>query len=120
MSEIIKEKVILDIEYQKERADVKSGVFEGGVDEPETLSDVTLWVDELTEFDFDKDDFKRIGDQINLAGTSSALFELGKYLIALSRYKTIDPDFHVHLEDFGVASGEDRCELLIRKLPDEK
>jgi len=43
--------------------------------------------------------------QVNLVGTARALEALGKYLIALARLNTADPDPHEHFEDLRNADG---------------
>jgi len=43
--------------------------------------------------------------QVNLVGTPRALEALGKYLIALARLRTVDPDPHEHFEDVRNADG---------------
>lgn len=52
--------------------------------------------------------------QINLAGTPRALEALGRYLIALARLNTADPDPHEHFEDVRNSDGG-TVHLIVRR-----
>lgn len=56
--------------------------------------------------------------QIHLAGTSRALEALGRYLIALARLQSHDPDLHEHFEDVQNDDGG-TVHLIVRRLKDE-
>lgn len=53
--------------------------------------------------------------QVHLAGTPRALEAFGRYLIALARLETIDPDVHEHFEDVRNDDGG-TVHLIVRRL----
>lgn len=78
------------------------GVYEGGVRDPEHQSELALDVD---------------GEAVHLYTTQRAAAELGRYLVALSRFDGPDPSYHDHLDGLGRVEGRPRGLLLVRGAP---
>ena len=111
-----KEKVEITLEYYPSDFDEKAGIYYGGVEEPRYIDELLFDICEDEEFDEEKDDFVKSGKfQLVISGRDKALEELGKYLIAFSRYKTKDPDFHDHFDDIKNSNNEDAVNLIVRK-----
>jgi hypothetical protein len=110
----LSEKFETTLEYLVGREDPENGVFEGGVVDPKFTNEILIWVEAKQAFDPEVDDFASSpGHQINIGGSSRALCELGRYLIALSRLKTADKDYHDHLDGVAAPQGKEVCDLII-------
>ena len=100
----VSKKQTITLKYFKGKNAASEGSFAGGVVDPKYLNEIQMWVERAESFDFNEDNFIPTGGmQVNLAGSRRALFELGKYLIAISRYQTADAGYHDHFE--GIGSG---------------
>lgn len=96
-------------------------VFRGGVKKPEYMQELSIDVYEDEIFDQKLDDFIETGKMhITLSGSDRALEELGKYLIALSRYITKDPSYHDHFDNVRNSNQEEAVNMIIRKQPRSK
>jgi hypothetical protein len=108
-----KENFNIELQYIEGKSDPNSGYYEGGVVDPKYLEEIIVWVDKAEIFDFEKDAFIKTGDnQIHITGTRRALFELGRYLITLSRYTTENTNYHDHLEGLQKAENKSKCEII--------
>lgn len=110
-----RETIQLHLNYRVERTESKQGVFRGGVVDPEFLGELAVWVYEQEVYSPELDDFVRNGKKsVNVGGSARALFELGRYLIALSRFDPgEDPHYHDHFEDLRQLEGQEPVELTI-------
>lgn len=117
MSEVkvIVKSIQLQLEYYPPRAGTERGVFSGGVVPPSHTDELAIWANPRQVYDAERDAFENVeGSQIEITGTRRALYELGRYLIALSDHETDDPDYHDHIEDLAQVTDEPACELIIR------
>ncbi|HAN09695.1 MAG TPA: hypothetical protein DCP90_03680 [Clostridiales bacterium] len=113
---IYKEKVEIELKYLSGKQDIKKGIFAGGVQTPQYLDEIIIDISEAEKFDEVLEDFVENGNlKVDISGSSRALEELGIYLIALSKYKTFDPDYHDHFENFNNSNGEKVIEVSFRK-----
>lgn len=116
-SRSMKERIELELEYYEDRSRPSEHIFVGGIPDPRYLSELAVWVRPREVFDEDLDDLVEVpGFQVQLTGSRRALFELGRYFVALSRLKTSDPDYHDHVDAEALArvDGEKPCELIFR------
>jgi hypothetical protein len=95
--------------------DGAQGHFAGGVEEPQHLNELTIGVNDRELFDFEKDRFVPTGDlQVQISGSRRALYEFGRYLVALSKLETEDPDYHDHFDGPRLPDDTRGCELIVR------
>ena len=107
----------LDVElvYRVGASDPEAGHFAGGVEDPKHLDELAVWADYDEQFDFDRDAFVPSKDlQVQISGSRRALFEFGRYLIALSQLQTADPDYHDHFDELQLVNGKPACKLIVR------
>lgn len=97
----MKRKMTLTIEYEKAHSVPLQGMFYGGISLPRHIKELEVIVNAIQDYDLDEGSFKPTGAyEINISGTRRSLFEFGKCLINLSKFKTDDPGFHEHIEGF--------------------
>ncbi len=95
----IVEKIPIEIVRYEGVEDAATGRFEGGVEEPSFLDELEVQIADDSAYDAATDALSPTGRvQLHLRGSRRAYFELGRYLVALSRHQTADPDPHDHLE----------------------
>ena len=82
--------------------------------DPEFTAELTLSISDDGEADPHACVLGGRRPQVNFEGTPRALEEFGKYLIALARLKTADPNPHAHFEDVRDAYG-DTAHLIVRR-----
>ncbi|WP_089611607.1 hypothetical protein [Dehalobacterium formicoaceticum] len=112
----ITETIEVDLNYFIGKQDELKGIFNGGVKEPLFTDELKIDVSEDEIFDETKDDFVKNGKiNISIAGTDNALYELGKFLIAISRYETLDKEYHEHLDNIRNSNQQHVINLTIRK-----
>lgn len=107
MSERVRNRIQLDLEYHH-GVDVPGKVYVNAPVEPQHTDELTLAVRSDNEEDLEQDPRAPaiLGrPQIHLAGSPRALEEFGRYLIALARLESADPDPHEHFEDVQNADG---------------
>jgi hypothetical protein len=110
----IQKKLELTLTYLNGQNKPEEGYFEGGVKDPDFLKELLLWVEDEEIFNFDKNTFVKTGNQqVNLCGTKRALFELGRYLIALSKYETKNPNYHDHFDEINYPEGKSPSALIV-------
>ena len=87
---IVYEKLI-KLKYYPSKFDQKRNAYLGWIPTPKYLSELTVI------------SWKNIGgsksSQVQIRWTKKAMRELWKYLIALSDFKTNDPDYHDHFDE---------------------
>lgn len=109
-----KENINVTLTYVIGKIKSEKGIYEGGVEEPKYIDEIVVWAENREEFDDQKSEFREIqGHQVNLSGSKRALYELGRYLIALSKFKTSIPDYHDHFDEIGKLEDKPQCELII-------
>jgi hypothetical protein len=114
MIEKKKEKIEITLEYLEGNDKPQIGHFQSAVVHPKYLSELNIWVNEKMEFDENKDQFVKVsGYQINILGSRKAIKEFGKYLIALSKFETLDENYHDHFDELGKIDNEDSCEIIV-------
>ena len=103
----------LELSYFSGNSQPENKFYEGGVCDPEFIDELLIWVEENEEYDEAKDAFSKNGGyQININGTSRSLFELGKYLIALSKYETDNQDYYDVFDDINSPKGKSKCQIV--------
>ncbi len=108
------ETIELKLNYFRNRSDPSRKSFSGGVKDPQHLDRLAVWVDEDIDYDWNSEQFvPNDGYQVHISGTRSALFELGRYLVALSKYETEDPMYHDHFDDLHDVADKSRCKLIV-------
>ncbi len=78
--------------------------YSGRLSDPEFTDELYFWVapDMVC---VSGDEFAESGmDQIHIGGSSRALFELGRFIIGLSKLERDDPEHHVHIRESGSLS----------------
>ena len=85
-----KYKKILNMAYTESYYDEKLNWYFWWVDDPK-------FIDELEIHTFNSQSEKPF--QIHIKWSKRALKEFGKYLVNLSNYKTLDPDYHDHFDE---------------------
>jgi hypothetical protein len=112
--ETIKKEQQIILEYLKGNDRPDKNYFEGGVKDPIHTNELLMWVEEKEVYDEEKNDFIKNGEyQINICGSNRSLFELGRYLIALSQYETPNKNYHDHIEEIGSLENKKPCELIV-------
>jgi|CZCB01.1.fsa_nt_gi hypothetical protein len=110
------EKIEIELNYFVGKQDTKNGIFVGGVKNPKYLDELEINIFEDEIFNEELDSFVKNGKiQVSLSGSSRSLEELGKYLIALSRYNTEDPDYHDHFDNIKNSEGSEMVNLIVKK-----
>jgi hypothetical protein len=95
------------LEYTGGRDEPERGVFRNFPVDPEFTSELIVAV-RSDEDPADRHWRQAVTGgrlQVHLAGSSRALEELGRYLIALARLQTADPEPHASLDDVRDADG---------------
>jgi hypothetical protein len=92
----------------------EKGVFRSAVADPKYTNELLLWVERLDEWVSEKTEVHLPSRcQVNLCGSRRSLYELGCYLVALSRFDTADAGYHDHFDELGAPRGKSPCELLV-------
>ncbi|MGF6949073.1 hypothetical protein QF028_001578 [Neobacillus sp. B4I6] len=111
----VQKEVTLTLEYFQNKADKTSGIYEGGVVDP-NIEGLIIDVTNGESFDFEANEFVSNGKyEIHLSGNREAIKELGKYLIALADYETEDPNYHDHFDNVRNSSGKEIVDFVIYK-----
>lgn len=77
-------------------------------------AELRVWVNPREELNPDVDDFEVVaGHQVNIGGSRRALFELGRYLIALSKYQTSDAGYHDHFDELTAIDDDATVDLIV-------
>lgn len=104
----------------KSKCDFEKNYFVGGVQEPKYLEELTLDIYEDMTFDMEKETFRNNRKFVlEISGSNRSLYELGKYLINISLYETMDPDFHEHFDGLFDSQKNEKVNLIVRKQIDE-
>jgi hypothetical protein len=112
---LAKKTVRVELLYRQGESHPENGHFAGGVETPRHLDELAVWVDEEEKFDIDRDALVPTGDlQVQISGSRRALYEFGKYLVALSQLETEDPAYHDHFDELCELRNKRRCKLLVR------
>jgi hypothetical protein len=111
----------VDLLYREGKSDPERGHFAGGVEEPEHFPELAVRADPEEQYDFNADAFVPTGQvQVQISGTRRALFEFGRYLIALSMLETRDTEYHDHFDRLRVVPNRKPCALIVRLEKDEQ
>lgn len=103
----------IQLEYLVGKSNPNKGVYEGGVCEPRYLNELMIDIQNEEIFDFEKDAFIELENRIiHFSGSRRAFKELGRYLIALSKYETEDPDYHDHFDEVGSINSESKNKIV--------
>jgi len=109
----VQKEVTLTLEYFQNKADKASGIYEGGIVDP-NIEGLIIDVTNGESFDFEADEFVSNGKyEIYLRGNREAIKELGRYLIALAEYDTEDPNYHDHFDNIRNSDGKESVDLVI-------
>ncbi|MGH7719325.1 MAG: Imm32 family immunity protein [Gemmatimonadaceae bacterium] len=98
MSERVRVTTEIPLDYWSGQ-DTPGVVYQNAPVDPEHTDELVVAV---RSDDSDTDPQERVvtgRPQIHFAGTPRALEAFGRYLIALARLQTLDPDIHQHFED---------------------
>lgn len=110
----INREVTIKLKYFSGIDDPQKGIYEGGVCEPEHLDELIIDIENEEIFDMDSDSFIQSGNKnLHISGSRRALKEFGTYLIALSNYKTNDPDYHDHFDAVSNSNGKDLVNMIV-------
>lgn len=110
----ISEDLNIKLVYLVGKADPSKGYYPGGVKDPDHLGEMSIWVQQTKRFHEEAEGFVENDEyRINIKGTRSSLFELGRYLIALSRYQSEDRNYHDHISEFTQVENAIPCEVVI-------
>lgn len=117
ITEIIKIELNYIAENTESEGYKENKVFCGGIKRPEYMNELYIDFSEDEIFDQKQNDFVKTGKlQLTLGGSDRSLEELGKYLIALSRYATKDLDYHDHFDNLKDSQLENAVNLTIKKM----
>lgn len=108
-------KIQLELLYTGGHDDPERGVFRNQVIEPKHTSELVVAVRSDTDPSAAWTAASGVRPQIHLAGSARALEELGRYLVALARLESADPEPYGSLEDVRNADGG-TVRLLPRRL----
>jgi hypothetical protein len=110
-----KNRIEIDLEYTGGNDEPARGIFRNQVVEPEHLDELRVAV--RSDIDAARPWPGNEGEQpqIHLAGSARALEELGRYLIALARLETADPEPYGSFDNVRNADGG-TLRLLPRRL----
>jgi hypothetical protein len=115
MSKRVRLPVQIDLEYYHEPSSHPDVVDTWLVD-PKFTNELRLAVYADDDSFGVPDAIKTLGRlQVELAGSPRALQELGRFLIAMARMETNDPNVHDHLENVQYGIGE-TAHLVVRRL----
>lgn len=110
----IRKRIPVLIEYVIGDQIPEKGIFEGGVPEPEFLSELRIDVGKDEAYDSVTNGLVSTGRlQVHLRGTPRAYRELSRYLLALSVMKTLDRYYHDHLEGIQYSDGDETVNLVV-------
>jgi hypothetical protein len=116
MSEIETQNVSVELNYYVGPDDPINGVFYSRPVDPEFTSELVVGV--YTDDDDSTGHPPVLAGlplQISVAGSARALEAMGKYLLALARINSSDPDLHEHFEDVCDERGGN-LHLIVRRL----
>lgn len=108
--------ITLDLNYIEEEVNEKKTVYKNGVENPKYTDE--LQIDIFNDFNFndETEEFEENGKyNIEIGGSNRALFKLGKALVNISCYQTIDESFHIHIDRVTNSEGEEKFNLKICK-----
>lgn len=112
----VSEKIEIVLNFLVPLKNTSHNTFVGGVKKPNYIDELNIEVCEEESFDDNIEDFRKNGKmQVILGGSNRSLEELGKYLIAVSKYKTDDASYHDHFDDIKNFNDEARINLIVRK-----
>lgn len=116
-----KEKEItLKLRYTPSKIDKEKRLYIGGVEAPRYQKELSLSIKDDYDFDIDTEEFIKNGKYaIELAGSSRALKELGKFLINMAMLKTEDENYHEHIDNLMSEDGTPIANLVVRKMKKE-
>ena len=110
-----KEVESIELVYFAGKSNPEKGHFAGGVEEPKHLDELAILIDQDEALDLNTDEMRLTGAlQVELSGSRRALFEFGRYLIALSKYDTADPEYHDHFDQLQNVNGRPSTKLIVR------
>ncbi|MEZ4699786.1 MAG: hypothetical protein R2834_05615 [Rhodothermales bacterium] len=117
MKKIVKEE-LLTLEYMQGRSRPEDGYFEGGVAGPQHLEQLGVCVQKELRLNMVTDEMEETGAmQVSISGNRDVLFNLGRYLVAVARLDTEDPDYHDHFDSLKHVNGCAPCRLIVRLEP---
>lgn len=106
MSKRVKNRVEIDLEYSGGKDEPEKRIFRNFPIEPEFTSELVIAIAGDDDPARVRWDVPRCGrPQVHLSGTARALEALGRYLIALARLETKDPEPSASLDDVRNADG---------------
>ena len=118
MTERIRVPLQIELEYDHESSPFPNVEYTWLV-EPKFTSELRLAVYANDDTFGMPDAIKQLGRlQVELAGHPRALDELGRFLIAMARMETDDPNVHEHFEDVQYAANE-TVHFIVRRLSQE-
>lgn len=114
MTEIEIRNETIELKYFSGVDDVARGVFATRPVDPEFTEEIVVGVyaDDSETMGFPAE-LEGVALQISIAGSARALDELGRFLIALARAESLDPDPHEHFEEIRDERGGN-LHLIIR------
>jgi hypothetical protein len=102
------------LKYFDDVDEPEKGIFRSSVADPAYVDEILLWVQEKKEAGDSEDEDSISGvSSVNIGGSRRALYELGCYLIALSRFETKDMGYHDHFDEVASPPDESTCDLII-------
>ena len=110
----------LTLEYRVGLDEPNRGIYRNAVELPKHSSELTLIVQDPKESaigNIDDPDLD-LRPQVHLLGSAPALEELGRYLVALARLETADPEPYGSIDDVRDGSGG-TMRLLPRRISPE-
>ena len=113
------EKKIISVElfFEREKVNKKRNIYQGGVEKPDYINELQVEIYEDYDFNDQNDEFEFNGKHnIQISGTSKSLYELGRYLINIAEYETMDKDFHTHLDGVCNSKEEKKYNIIVRKI----
>jgi len=115
MSEHVRIPIQIDLEYYRQRS-THVNVVDTWLVDPKYTDELQLAVYADDDTVGVPDAIKQLGRlQVDLGGSPRALQELGRFLIAMARMETNDPNVHDHLEDVRYGTNE-TAHLVLRRL----
>ncbi len=114
MASVRKEELTVTLQYHDGKDEPERRIFRSSVRAPKHVSELLMWVDREQEFD-EAQSSSAAGErmQLNLCGSRRALYEMGCFLLAMSRFESKDPGYHEHFDEIPSPENKLSCELIV-------
>lgn len=107
--------ITLKLKYIKSKTDKEKGIYQGGVELPAYLDEISFDITDDYDFNTETEEFIKNGMfAVEIQGTKRALKEMGKFLINMAMYKTEDVNYHEHIDSVKNSEGNPAVNIIVR------